>query len=77
MRKAMSENDRAAFIVSQAACMVVEAMGMQAENKMREHRGEQMAYDSLHFIQLIEKYGMSHNSVIAYLNGEWKASEGK
>ena len=68
----MSENDRAAFIMSQAACMVVEALGMQAENKVQEHRQEYPAHDGLTFVQLIEKYGMSHNAVITYLNGEMK-----
>ena len=36
------------------AYALIEAMGKQAENKIREHRGEAMAYDEDAFIALAE-----------------------
>ena len=63
----MDTVSRAAFIMSQAACASIEAAAMAAENKMREHRGESVAYDEKAFSDLIGKYGIHHNAVIDYL----------
>jgi len=41
--------ERAAYVISQSVCALIEAMGMVAENKQREHRGESMAYDACSF----------------------------
>lgn len=63
----MSDEAKVAFIQSQVACAMIEAMGMQAENSQRDHRGESMAYVEADFIVLIDKYGIRHNSVVSYL----------
>lgn len=53
-----------AYFMSESTCALIEAMGMQAENKQREHRGESMAYVEADFAKLLEKYQLGHNAVI-------------
>ena len=60
---------RAAYVVSQSVAAMIAAMGMAAENKQREHRGESLAYSDKSFFDLIEEFGLGHNNVIAILNG--------
>jgi hypothetical protein len=57
----------AAYINAQATCAMIEAMGMQAENKQREIQGYSIAYDDKAFFDLIEKYGIHHNATVATL----------
>ena len=63
----MNEEQRAAYIQSQVACAMIEALGMQAENQQREIQGESMAYVAEHFDKLQNKYGIDHNSVILFM----------
>jgi hypothetical protein len=63
----MNENQRAAYLISQSAAAMIEAMGMQAENTQREHRGESLAYVEDDFQRVILKYGIGTNSAISYL----------
>lgn len=63
----------AAYIVSQSACAIIEAMGMVAANKDRESRGFAIAYDEGAFQEVIEKYGIHHNAVMTAIS---RASEG-
>lgn len=60
----MDPVQRAAFLMSQTACALIEAMGMQALNKQREALGHSMAYDDQAFADLIDKYGISHNAAL-------------
>ena len=60
--------DKITFTNSQIACAMIEAMGMTAENEQRKHLGQSMAYTEEHFIKLIDRYSLGHNSVITYLN---------
>lgn len=57
----------AAYVNSQVACAMIEAMGMQAENQNRERRGESIAYTEKSFNDLILKYGIGHNDVVVPL----------
>jgi acyl-coenzyme A thioesterase PaaI-like protein len=63
----MSETQQAAFLISQAACAMIEAMGMQAENDQRKAVGHSMAYTEDAFVGVIEKYGIHHNAAILTL----------
>ncbi len=63
---------RAAYVQSQATAAMIEALGMQAENAQRIHRGEAMAYDEAAFDAVINKYGLDHNSIVSFLRGEIK-----
>jgi hypothetical protein len=59
--------DKVAYLNSQIACAMIEAMGMQAENKQREIMGNSPAYVEDSFMELLTKYGLHHNSVITFL----------
>jgi hypothetical protein len=52
------------YIQSQIACAQIELAAMQAENQERSFKGESMAYNSGHFMELINKYNIYHNAVI-------------
>lgn len=67
----MNENQQAAYIMSQAACLIAEVLGMQAENMQREHRGESMAYVMKDFEDAILRNGMAHNQVCSYFQGRY------
>lgn len=64
----MNNEQRVAFINSQVTCAMIEAMGMQAENRQREIQQESPAFVADDFNRLQIKYGIDHNSVIEYLN---------
>ena len=59
--------DKVAYLNSQIACAMIEAMGMQAENEQRRIMGNSPAYVEDSFMQLLTKYGLHHNSVITFL----------
>lgn len=44
-----------AYMLSEHIKRLIEAMGMQAENKAREIRGESLAYDEQAFLNLVHK----------------------
>ena len=63
----MSDIERAAFLNSQVACAMIEAMGLHAENMQRQAVGNSMAYDEAAFVAIIEKYGIGHNAALSQL----------
>lgn len=63
----MEPIERAAYIISQAACAQIEAAGMIAENQQRAAVGASMAFPAEAFDALIDRYGISHNAVMTYL----------
>jgi len=63
----MTPEQKAAFVNSQVACALIEAMGMKAENQQRTHLGQSIAYGEEAFAALIEKYGIHHNAVHQYI----------
>jgi len=40
---------------------------MQAENLIRQYRGEHPAYGECDFLNVIDQEGISHNAVMEYL----------
>jgi len=67
----MEENARAAYIISQSAVAIIRALGMQAENKQREHLGKSMAYQEDAFLKIIDEGGIGANSSLFFLRGYW------
>lgn len=65
----MSEQERCAYIISQAAALTATVLGMAAENQAREHRGEFPAYGEEAFMEQVLIHGLGCNSVLAYLQG--------
>jgi len=64
----MEDMSKAAFILSQSVAALAKIEGMKAENMQREALGQSMAYSDDAFFNVIQEYGIDHNSVIAYLN---------
>ena len=62
----MTPEQKAAYVQAQAASALIEAMGMQAENKRREQQGLSMAYGEEQFDALINKYGIHHNATVGF-----------
>lgn len=66
----MTREQQAAFIIAQAACASAEIAGMQAANQHRLSLGHTIAYDEDAFAAIADKYGISHNAVIAFFGGQ-------
>jgi hypothetical protein len=65
----MNETERAAFLMSQTACMLVEMEAMKAANRKRQMNDHSDAYGEDEFLALIEKYGTGHNAALTTLRG--------
>ena len=61
--------DNAAFLNSQVACAMIEAMGMKAENEKRKAMGEYPIYFQQDFQALISKYQIGYNDALLILRG--------
>lgn len=64
----MGETRNSALLISQSVCAMIEAMGMQAENKQREALGQSMAYAEKDFQAIIERSVIGWNAAITLLN---------
>lgn len=65
----MNENQRAAFIMAQAAVLQAEVAGMVAENQHRLSLGHSIAYGEDAFQAAIARSGCAHNDAVAFLRG--------
>jgi hypothetical protein len=59
----MTPEQKAAYIIAQAICALAEIEGMKTTNRMRERRGETIAYSEEEFFSVSEKYNLHHNAV--------------
>lgn len=57
----MTENQQAAYVIAQAACATITAMGMQADN---DQHPEDQPHTKEDFDALIEEWGIHHNAVL-------------
>ena len=62
----MTDEQKAAFIQSQTACMLAELEAMKAENKERRMRGLSDAYNAQAFSDLADHFGLGHNTVVSF-----------
>ena len=60
----MSPAETIAYVNAQAACAMIEALGMKAENEQRKVQGNSPAYGEAAFSAIIDKYCISHNAVM-------------
>lgn len=63
----MTPEQTAAFLNSQVACAMIEAMGMQAENQQRAVLGYSMAYTAEDFAAIADRYGIDCNAALTTL----------
>ena len=59
----MDRPGAAAFVISQAAAAVIEALGMHAENQQRLACGCSVAYDAAAFAEVIAARGLDPHAV--------------
>lgn len=62
----MTPEQAASYINAQAVAAHIEALGMQAENAQRVTENKALAYGEEAFASLIDRYGLSHNSIINF-----------
>ena len=65
----MYQEEKPAYIMSQVACALIEALGMLAENQYRLNMEKQIAYDGDSFFKLIDEYHIGHNDIMSFLQG--------
>ena len=63
----MNESSRAAFLVSQSVCALIQMEGMKAENRQREFLGLGIAYGEDAFFKLASDAGLEHNDAMRAL----------
>lgn len=61
----MTSEQKAAYVMAQAACVMAIAHGMQAENNLRRMQGRTPTYTLQDFEKLLEQYGVHHNAVLS------------
>ena len=66
----MDEVQKAAYVMAQTACALIEAMGMVAENEQRKALGQSMAYTEDAFVDLPNKYGIHNNATIGLFHNK-------
>jgi hypothetical protein len=52
------------YALSQMACAIAELESMKVANRERESAGHSPAYREEHFLELINKYQLSHNAFL-------------
>ncbi len=65
----MTDEQNVAYVNSQVACAMIEAMGMQAENQFMAIHGCELPYRQDAFNAVSLKYGIHHNQVLPTLQG--------
>lgn len=61
--EAMNDERKIAYLITQAACAQIEAMGLLADNI-----AGRPSCSRQHFEAIIEKYGIHRNAVLAFLD---------
>jgi hypothetical protein len=62
----MTAEQKAAFVMAQAACAHAEIAGMQAENQANLANGMSVIYGEPAFASVIEKYGLHVNALTTF-----------
>jgi hypothetical protein len=67
LERCMSDERKVAEVNARCTTAMIRAMGMQAENQSRQHRGESPAYTEESFQKIIEEEGTGWNAVCGLL----------
>lgn len=65
----MTDEQKAAYVIGQAACLMAEIAGMQAENQQRAASGFSPAYVQRDFESAIDRYSCHHNAALTLFHG--------
>jgi hypothetical protein len=63
----MDKDQNIVYVQSQIACALIKAMGMFSDNLLRMNKEEQLAWTGDEFDNLIDDFGLGHNSIINQL----------
>lgn len=63
----MTEEQKASVLNARVTCAMIRAMGMQAENALRERKGEALAYNEQAFLNIIAEEDISWNAIYKLL----------
>lgn len=66
----MTDEQKAAYVYSQAIAALIELKSMEAANYERAREGLSLAYGEDQLYSLIDKYGLGHNAVLSTFQGE-------
>lgn len=66
----MTPEQKAAYINSQIVCAQARIEGMKAFNHERAESGLALAYDEAAFDAIPDEFGISHNAVCAFFQGD-------
>lgn len=61
----MTSEQKAAFIIAQAACAAAEIAAMQVENQRRAQTDGRIGYGWADFMSIPDKYELGHNTVLS------------
>jgi len=64
----MDQHARAAFLITQAACMQAHLASMQEQNATDREAGRPLTHQPHEFASLPDQYGLGHNAAITYLS---------
>lgn len=65
----MTDEQKAAFIMAQAAVLNATILGMEAANSMRAYRGDLPRYGEQDFQNAINRSACHHNAVVTFFGG--------
>lgn len=60
----MTPEQKAAYVFAQSVCAIAEIEGMRIANREREAHGHAFAYDEKAFLDVPNKYGIHHNTLM-------------
>lgn len=63
----MDKEQQLVFLKSQILCAEIEMQSMISTNQLRDVNGDSPAYDEQAFMDLIDKYGISHDYITEIL----------
>jgi hypothetical protein len=66
----MTPEQKAAYVIAQAACAAARIAGMQALNQERQSNGYSLAYSEAAFEAVPTEFGLHHNDVCKFFYGE-------
>ena len=68
----MNKEQQAAYVHAMTVSAYIEALSMVAANEERVEQGHGIAYDEQAFLDLIPKYGISHNQILEMFHDTYR-----
>ena len=62
----MTEEQKAAYVFAQSVAALAEIIGMLAATQVRTYKGLAPVYNENAFRDVVDKYGLDHNTLISF-----------